>query len=371
MWSRERANAPDSCASRAYRISVVGDPVYGGRRRFPAGASPALIAELESFKRQALHAARLRLAHPVTGKEMEWEAPLPPGYGASRRCAGGRRQAMRVIRPMARARGVRSAFTLRTGGVSVAPYDSLNLGAHVGDAGDAVAENRRRVRGRLGLPAEPVWLQQVHGVGVRIWSGGGHCHVASDGPDQSEPLGIGASGAEAAARGGAAIGARGEAAAGSRAVAADVATGVATAAGGGGAAGSRDAVARVATGGATAARGGSRAGARDVAEISAAAGDPPRADAAVRAAGRVCVIQVADCMPVLFAARDGSAVGAAHAGWRGLAGGVLEATVAKLGVAPSDLLAWLGPTISQENFEVGEDVRTAFTTAIRERWPPS
>ena len=56
---------------------IVGDPVYGGRRRFPAGASPALIAELESFKRQALHAARLKLAHPVTGEEVEWEAPLP------------------------------------------------------------------------------------------------------------------------------------------------------------------------------------------------------------------------------------------------------------------------------------------------------
>jgi 23S rRNA pseudouridine1911/1915/1917 synthase len=56
---------------------VVGDPVYGGRRRLSAGASPALIAELESFKRQALHAARLKLAHPVTGKEVEWEAPLP------------------------------------------------------------------------------------------------------------------------------------------------------------------------------------------------------------------------------------------------------------------------------------------------------
>ena len=56
---------------------VVGDPVYGGRRRFPAGASPALVAELEGFKRQALHAARLKLAHPVTGEEVELEAPLP------------------------------------------------------------------------------------------------------------------------------------------------------------------------------------------------------------------------------------------------------------------------------------------------------
>jgi 23S rRNA pseudouridine1911/1915/1917 synthase len=57
---------------------VVGDPLYGGRRRIPAGASPALIAALEKFRRQALHAARLSLAHPLTGKEMEWEAPLPP-----------------------------------------------------------------------------------------------------------------------------------------------------------------------------------------------------------------------------------------------------------------------------------------------------
>ena len=160
--------------------------------------------------------------------------------------------------------GVRAAFTLRAGGVSVAPYDSLNLGAHVGDAPAAVAENRQRVHALLGLPAEPIWLQQVHGV--------------------------------------------------------------------------------------------------EVLDLDAV-GTSPTADAAVtRRAGRVCVIQVADCMPVLFAARDGSAVGAAHAGWRGLAGGVLEATVRKLGVAPDQLLAWLGPAISQEHFEVGDDVRDAFVS---------
>jgi polyphenol oxidase len=160
---------------------------------------------------------------------------------------------------------VRSAFTLRTGGVSVSPYDSLNLGAHVGDAGDAVAENRRRVTGQVGLPAEPVWLQQVHGIEVADL-------------DARQP------------------------------------------------------------------------------------GVPqPGADAAVtRMPGRVCVIQVADCMPVLFAARDGSAVGAAHAGWRGLAGGVLEETVRKLAVPPPKLIAWLGPTIGQGHFEVGDDVRSAF-----------
>ena len=170
---------------------------------------------------------------------------------------------------------VRSAFTLRGGGVSAAPYDSLNLGVHVGDLPAAVTENRRRVRERLRLPAEPVWLTQVHGTRV---------------------VEVDASGA-----------------------------GVAL--------------------------GGVPAGDTSLLE----------ADAAVtRTEGRVCVIQVADCMPVLFAARDGSVVGAAHAGWRGLAGGVLEQTIAKLGAPPAQLLAWLGPTISQRNFEVGDEVRAAF-----------
>lgn len=162
---------------------------------------------------------------------------------------------------------VRAAFTLRAGGTSVGPYASLNVGAHVGDAPAAVRGNRRLLEEWLLLPAEPVWLQQVHGVAVLDLDA-----------DSQPPVGA-------------------------------------------------------------------------------------SADAAVtRAPGRVCVIQVADCMPVLFAARDGSAVGAAHAGWRGLAGGVLEATVRKLGVAPDQLLAWLGPAISQEHFEVGDDVRDAFVS---------
>jgi 23S rRNA pseudouridine955/2504/2580 synthase len=61
---------------------VVGDPVYGGRRRLPAGCTPELAEALAQFPRQALHAGRLRLAHPVTGREMEWEAPLPADMGA-------------------------------------------------------------------------------------------------------------------------------------------------------------------------------------------------------------------------------------------------------------------------------------------------
>lgn len=167
-------------------------------------------------------------------------------------------------------RAVRAAFTLRHRGVSPSPFDSLNLGAHVGDDPQAVAENRRRVRETLRLPEEPAWLTQVHGVAVARLS------------------------------------------------------------------------------------------------AAAAAPSPPQADAAItRIPGRVCAIQVADCMPVLFAARDGTAVGAAHAGWRGLAGGVLEATLAALAaepysIAPDHLIAWLGPAIGPEHFEVGEEVRAAF-----------
>jgi polyphenol oxidase len=89
-----------------------------------------------------------------------------------------------------------------------------------------------------------------------------------------------------------------------------------------------------------------------------------RADAAVtHIADRVCAIQVADCMPVLFATDDGLRIGAAHAGWRGLAGGVLEATVAAMRCVPARVSAWLGPCIGMEHFEVGDDVREAFLKA--------
>ncbi|HZC85761.1 MAG TPA: peptidoglycan editing factor PgeF [Steroidobacteraceae bacterium] len=169
---------------------------------------------------------------------------------------------------------VHAAFTLRSGGVSAAPFDSLNLAAHVGDEAAAVAENRRRVRAGLSLPEEPAWLEQVHGVEVVDLDAA----APAIGPTRSAP--------------------------------------------------------------ATA---------------------MPAADAVVsRHAGRVCVVQVADCLPVLLAARDGSAVAAAHAGWRGLAAGVLEATVKRLAVEPRDLLAWLGPGIGAAHFEVGAEVRQAF-----------
>lgn len=160
--------------------------------------------------------------------------------------------------------GVRAAFTTRLGGVSQAPWDSFNLGAHVGDAVEHVAANRARLREMLALPAEPGWLNQVHGA--------------------------------------------------------------------------------------------------DVADLDATpAGSPVTADASVTSAtGQACLIMVADCLPVLFAARDGRRIGAAHAGWRGLAAGVLENTVAALGVPAGQLTAWLGPAILQPNFEVGAEVRDAF-----------
>jgi YfiH family protein len=87
------------------------------------------------------------------------------------------------------------------------------------------------------------------------------------------------------------------------------------------------------------------------------------ADAAVsRAPGTVCAVLTADCLPVLFAASDGSIVGAAHAGWRGLAGGVIESTVGAMRRLAPDvpLLAFLGPAISVAHFEVGPEVREAF-----------
>jgi YfiH family protein len=156
---------------------------------------------------------------------------------------------------------VRAACTLRTGGVSAAPFDSLNLGQHVGDEPIAVAENRRRVSAALSLPREPLWLEQVHGTRI------------ADADAETEPV--------------------------------------------------------------------------------------PADGAVTRQSGRVLAIQVADCLPVLFASDDGNVVAAAHAGWRGLAAGVLEAAIASMQVAPRQIIAWLGPAIGAAHFEVGEEVRAA------------
>jgi hypothetical protein len=85
------------------------------------------------------------------------------------------------------------------------------------------------------------------------------------------------------------------------------------------------------------------------------------ADAAIaRTPGRVCAVMTADCLPVLLADREGRAVGIAHAGWRGLAAGVIEAAVRAMAASPGDLIAYIGPGIGPQHYEVGEDVRKAF-----------
>jgi hypothetical protein len=95
-------------------------------------------------------------------------------------------------------------------------------------------------------------------------------------------------------------------------------------------------------------------------------GAEPEADACwTRSPGRACAVLTADCLPVLLCAADGEAVAAAHAGWRGLLGGVLERTIDAMGVAPGDTLAWLGPAIGPGAFEVGGEVREQFLAAAR------
>jgi len=89
--------------------------------------------------------------------------------------------------------------------------------------------------------------------------------------------------------------------------------------------------------------------------------DMPEADAVIGTRpGDICVVRTADCLPVLLCSRDGAAIAAVHAGWRGLAAGVIEAAVARLPRPPAELLAWIGPAISQPAFEVGDEVRAEF-----------
>jgi len=100
----------------------------------------------------------------------------------------------------------------------------------------------------------------------------------------------------------------------------------------------------------------------DLADAPGAGAGPPEADAAVtRRPGTVLAILTADCLPVVFAADDGSELAAAHAGWRGLAAGVLEATVAAMTTPPARLRVWLGPAAGPERYEIGQEVFEAFT----------
>ncbi len=157
---------------------------------------------------------------------------------------------------------VRAVTTLRTGGVSAAPFDSFNLGDHVTDDPAAVRINRARLRAHLALPAEPLWLTQVHGTQVV------------------------------------------------------------------------DAAASVAG---------------------------TQADGSVtRRAGEVCAVLTADCLPVFLCDRAATVVAVVHAGWRGLAAGVIEQGLAAMGVPAREVLAWLGPAIGPQAFEVGDEVRQVF-----------
>ena len=102
-----------------------------------------------------------------------------------------------------------------------------------------------------------------------------------------------------------------------------------------------------------------------VADLDAIPGeDIPEADAAVtKAPGRVAVVLTADCLPLFFTDARGSRVAVAHAGWRGLSAGVIENTVSALGTDPQDIVAWMGPAIGPDAFEVGPEVREAFVAA--------
>lgn len=104
-----------------------------------------------------------------------------------------------------------------------------------------------------------------------------------------------------------------------------------------------------------------------VANFSEHKNQEPEADAIISSkAGQVCAILHADCLPVLFCDRAGTQVAAAHAGWRGLAAGVLESTISKMKCAPNELMAWLGPAIGPQAFEVGQDVFNLFVDADTE-----
>jgi polyphenol oxidase len=161
---------------------------------------------------------------------------------------------------------VQARSTTRQGGTSHGAWAGFNLAMHVGDDPACVAENRALLRAVL--PTEPLWLNQVHGIG---------CLLANQSSAENT------------------------------------------------------------------------------------------ADAMVAfSAAQVCAVMTADCLPVLFCNRSGTVVAAAHAGWRGLAAGVLENAVQQMRCRPEDILVWLGPAIGPAHFEVGTEVRDVFVNAAPE-----
>ncbi|MFY0641789.1 MAG: peptidoglycan editing factor PgeF [Bermanella sp.] len=171
-------------------------------------------------------------------------------------------QALDFIQPNWPApKNVKCLSTIRTGGVSLAPYDALNLGLHVADNIEHVQLNRQRLVQYL--PAQPLWLNQIHGTHV--------IHTSNY---------------------------------------------------------------------------------KGVCDADASFANT---------ANQVCTVMTADCLPVLFCNTQGTQVAAAHAGWRGLLDGVLENTVNEFDQA-DQVMAWLGPAIGPDVFEVGQEVKDAFTT---------
>ncbi|MBA3696136.1 MAG: peptidoglycan editing factor PgeF [Methylotenera sp.] len=155
---------------------------------------------------------------------------------------------------------VKALQTIRTGGVSKPPYETLNFGEHVKDNPLSVAHNRQLLSPYL--PSEPVWMNQIHSTQV-IDAAKSGCLKNADGAFTTE-------------------------------------------------------------------------------------------------ANVVCVTMTADCLPVLLCDKTGTVVAAVHAGWRGLCDGVIEAAIAKMPAKPEDILAWLGPAIGPNAFEVSDDVREQF-----------
>ena len=159
-------------------------------------------------------------------------------------------------------KGIKAFATTRECGVSVAPWDSLNLGTHCQDQLEDVLENRSLLS--AALPMDPCWLNQVHGIDV-------------------------------------------------------VKAGVFQ--------------------------------------------QPPDADASWSdQENSICAVLTADCLPVLLCSKDGSRFAAIHCGWRSLAAGILERTIATMAVNPGDLMVWFGPAISVANYEIGEQVYQAFVS---------
>jgi YfiH family protein len=171
--------------------------------------------------------------------------------------------------------------TTRFGGSSLPPYNSFNLGTHVGDELTTVLQNRTALQQALNLPKQPAWLNQIHS---------NHVVEITDAYQLAD------------------------------------------------------------------------------------------ADASFTGQSQMaCVVLTADCLPILLCNQTGTLVAAIHAGWKGLAQGVIQNTIAALKVNPEDLLAWLGPAISQPQYEVGDEVRnvfieqdvlaeTAFKPSPHERW---